>query len=200
MPGKILLSTAYLPPIQYFSLIKEGGEIFVEANENYIKQTYRNRCYILSPGGPLTLSVPVYEASRRKVRISETRIDYSKRWQQVHIRAIKAAYGNSPYFDFYFDEFEKIIMEKKEFLFDLNSNLLKSVLHLLKINKAFNNTASFEPSNSLPYDFRYNLIPEKRGEFQNRKYLQVFGNGDFTANLSIIDLIFNMGPEAGEYL
>lgn len=200
MPEQILLSTAYLPPIEYFSLIKSSHEILVEANENYIKQTYRNRCYILSPGGPQMLSVPVFEGSRKKVGIREVRIDYSKRWQQVHLRALRAAYGKSPWFDFYFDEFEQIITSEHEYLFDLNGTLLKSALKILKINSAIADTSEFAPCLSLPNDHRYNLHPGNRAEFRNKRYLQVFGEGHFTENLSIIDLIFNMGPEAEGYL
>lgn len=199
MQEKILLSTAYLPPVQYFALIKGSREILLETNENYIKQTYRNRCYILSPGGPLLLSVPVYEGSRRKVPICETRIDYSKRWQQVHLRAIRAAYGNSPFFDFYFEELESIIKANYEYLFELNHTLIASILKFMRLEREIKYTSSFEPIRNLPNDYRYSLDPDKRQEFSSRRYLQVFGN-DFTPNLSITDLLFNMGPEAGEYL
>jgi hypothetical protein len=199
MHEKILLSTAYLPPVQYFSLIKISRAVLIEAKENYIKQTYRNRCYILSSGGPLLLPLPVYEGSRRKVPIREDRIDYTKRWQQVHLRAIRAAYGNSPFFDFYFEELEQIILWKHECLFDLNDLLLRKVLRMLKIEREISNTTEYAPEVRQTNDFRYSLTPEKRQEFINRRYLQVFGN-EFTSNLSIIDLIFNMGPEAGGYL
>src|SRR5512133_2136255 len=106
MPGKILLSTAYLPPVDYIGLITGADEVTIEKEENYIKQTYRNRCYILSPAGPQLLSVPVYEGSRHKILIRDVRIDYSKRWQHVHLRAIVSSYTSSPFFDFYFDRVE----------------------------------------------------------------------------------------------
>ncbi len=93
MAGKILVSTAYLPPVEYFSLISRADEVLIEREENYLKQTYRNRCYILSAHGPQLLSVPVYLGSLHKTPVKDIRIDYSKRWQQVHLRAMTASYS-----------------------------------------------------------------------------------------------------------
>ncbi|MCX6255506.1 MAG: WbqC family protein [Bacteroidia bacterium] len=120
MAAKILVSTAYLPPVEYFSLILRADEIFIEREENYLKQTYRNRCKILSAHGPQILSVPVYLGSLHKIPIKDIRIDYSKRWQQVHLRAMTASYNSSPFFEFYFENIEKIISKNHEFLLDLN--------------------------------------------------------------------------------
>src|SRR5512138_482726 len=131
MPGRVLLSTAYLPPLDYFHLITNAGEIVLESKENYIKQTYRNRCYILSSHGAHLLSVPVYEGSRHKVAVKEVRIDYSKRWQQVHLRAIVSSYRCSPYFDFFYEPLENIINRKFELLWDLNLELLTTLLKML---------------------------------------------------------------------
>ena len=122
MPGKILISTAYLPPVEYFSLIQDADEVLVEREENYLKQTYRNRCYLLSSDGAHPLSVPVYLGSIHKTPVKKIRIDYSKRWQQVHLRAIITSYRASPFFEFYFEELEKNILNKYEFLIDLNSS------------------------------------------------------------------------------
>ena len=128
MSRQIILSTAYFPPIEYFAYILEAEEIFIEKEENYHKQTYRNRCYILSVNGPQCLSVPVYAGSLHKTIIKDIRIDYSKRWQQVHLRAIRSSYGSSPFFQYYFEEFESIIQNNYEFLLDLNMNLLELIL------------------------------------------------------------------------
>ena len=89
-PGKYLLSSAYFPPVNYFSLIMTADEVVIENEENYIKQTYRNRCRIYAANGPMTLSVPVLDGSFRKTPLKEIRIDYSKRWQQVHLGAIES--------------------------------------------------------------------------------------------------------------
>ncbi len=123
MAAKILISTSYLPPVEYFSLISHANEVFVENEENYIKQSYRNRCYILSAHGPQLLTVPVYLGSQHKTPTKDIRIDYSKRWQQVHLRALTAAYNSSPYFQFYFENIERVISKRIDFLVDLNMEL-----------------------------------------------------------------------------
>jgi hypothetical protein len=201
MKGKILVSTAYLPPIEYLTVISRSDEILVEREENYLKQTYRNRCYILSAHGPQLLSVPVYLGSIHKTLIKDIRIDYSKRWQQVHLRALTASYNSSPYFQFYFENIEKIISKKHEFIIDMNMELTEVLLKFLKLGNKISWTTVFEPEGNLESDFRYNISPKKEPLFPVKEYYQVFSNsGIFYPRLSILDLIFNMGPEAGKYL
>jgi hypothetical protein len=201
MAGNLLVSTAYLPPAEYFSLISMADKIFVEREENYLKQTYRNRCYILSAKGSQLLSVPVYLGSLHKTRIKDIRIDYSKRWQQVHLRAMTASYNASPYFEFYFDRIEEIILKKHEFLIDLNTELTELVLEILKINRSLLYTTDFEPVAGKENDFRYKISPKCHSDFTIKEYFQVFNTDQrFFPGLSIIDLVFNMGPESVEYL
>jgi len=201
MAGTILVSTAYLPPVEYFSVISRADEAFVEREENYLKQTYRNRCYILSAHGPQLLSVPVYSGSLHKTPVKDIRIDYSKRWQQVHLRAMTASYNSSPYFEFYFENIEKIISKNHEFLLDLNTQLTESVLAILKMKKTIFYTTNFEPVGDLENDFRYKIIPKEESHFPVKEYYQVFDKGEgFITGLSIIDLVFNMGPDAVDYL
>jgi WbqC-like protein family len=201
MPEKILVSTAYLPPVEYFSVISQADEVLVEGQENYIKQSYRNRCYILSAHGPQLLSVPVYIGSQHKTPLKEIRIDYSKRWQQVHLRAITASYNSSPYFQFYFENIEKIISKKIAFLIDLNMELTELVLKMLKLNIKLTQTTNFEFVGKADNDFRYKISPKGESQFIFKEYMQVFDTvNHLIKGLSIIDLIFNMGPEAVDYL
>jgi hypothetical protein len=201
MSGKILLSTAYLPPIEYFSCILRADAVYVEKEENYIKQSYRNRCYILSAHGPQLLSVPVYLGSLHKTPVKEIRIDYSKRWQQVHLRAITAAYSSAPFFQFYFEYIEKVISKKTEFLLDLNMELSESLLKMLNIKIKLLYTSEFEPAGGSENDLRYKISPKESSLFTCKEYQQVFKTGDhFVEGMSILDLIFNMGPEAVDYL
>ena len=201
MAGKILVSTAYLPPVEYFSLISRADEVLIEREENYVKQSFRNRCYILSAHGPQLLSVPVYLGSLHKTQLKDIRIDYSKRWQQVHIGAITASYSASPYFQFYFENIEKVISKKPAFLIDLNTDLTETILNMLKMKIQLRFTSEFEtPAESL-YDFRYRISPKNKSGFLMKEYLQVFNNDNgFVHGLSIIDLVFNMGPEAVGFL
>jgi hypothetical protein len=201
MSGKILISTAYLPPVEYFSLVSGAEEVLIEKEENYIKQTYRNRCYIISAHGLQLLSVPVFLGSVHKTLIKDIRIDYSKRWQQVHLRAMTSSYNTSPYFEFYFEKIEKVILGNNEFLLDLNMELTEVILEILNLKKRLTYTNGFEADGNEQYDFRYRIAPKKVSSFTGKKYLQVFEiNGGSVPRLSIIDLIFNMGPEASGYL
>jgi len=201
MSGKILLSTAYLPPAEYFTRLHSAEEAFIEKEENYLKQSYRNRCYILSASGPQPLSVPVYLGSFHKTPVKEIRIDYSKRWQQVHLRAIVSAYGSSPFFLYYYEALENIIQKNHNFLLDLNMELLLAVINMLKLNAKISFTTGFVPLNNTDIDFRYNIGPKKKSDYSPKPYIQVFSreNG-FTGGLSIVDLLFNVGPESINYL
>jgi hypothetical protein len=201
MSGTILISSAYLPPVEYFSLIMNAENVLVEGEENYHKQTYRNRCCILSADGIQILTVPVYLGSLHKTPLKEIRIDYSKRWQQIHLRAIIASYGSSPFFEFYFEDFERIIMGNHELLVDLNSRLTDAAMKILGLEKSVCFTDSFVPTGKIETDYRYTISPKRKSVYAVKEYTQVFGyNNAFTGGLSIIDLIFNMGPEAANYL
>jgi hypothetical protein len=201
MSGNILVSTAYLPPVEYFSVISQADEITVEKEENYVKQTYRNRCYILSAHGIQLLSVPVYLGSLHKTPVKDIRIDYSKRWQQVHLRAITAAYGSSPYYEFYFENIEKIILKNHGFLIDMNMELTLSVLEMLKIRKVVLYTSEYEPAVNKENDFRYRISPKTESYFTPKEYIRVFDpDKNFDKDFSILDLVFNKGPEAAGYL
>jgi len=201
MGGKLLISTAYLPPVEYFCFIRSAEEIIIEREENYHKQTYRNRCNILTASGKLTLTVPVYLGSLHKTPIKDIRIDYSKRWQQVHLRAIIAAYRSSPFFEFYFEELEKIILENHEFLLDLNTELTEVIMKITGIVIPVSFTSAFTPVGTDDFDLRYSVTPKKKPGIIFKPYTQVFNPySRFESGLSIIDLIFNMGPDSSNYL
>ncbi|MDQ1297097.1 MAG: hypothetical protein QG611_1076, partial [Bacteroidota bacterium] len=134
MDDTILLSTAYLPPPEYFAHILNTSEVLIEREENYLKQSFRNRCYILSSNGPQVLTVPVYLGSFHKTPVKDIRIDYSKRWQQVHLGAMTSSYNSSPFFLYYFETIEKIIQTRHEFLLDLNLELLEAILKIINID------------------------------------------------------------------
>lgn len=198
MKDHLLLSTAYFPNTEYFSLILKHESLLIEREENYLKQTYRNRCRILTSLGVLDLSVPVMKAGFHKVKIRDTRIDYSKRWQQVHLRSISSAYRSAPWFQYYFETFEKIISAGHQFLIDLNTCLLEALLEMTGIEREISFTESFiAKSNN---DYRYALSPKKKSDYQAKKYHQVFDQSGFIPGLSIIDLLFNTGPDAANYL
>lgn len=201
MPAYILLSTAYLPPIEYISRIANAEEALIEKEENYIKQSYRNRCYLLTASGVQSLTVPVFMGSLHKTPVKDIRIDYSKRWQQVHLRALAAAYGSSPFFLYYFELIEKIILQGHEFLLDLNMDLLRAILKMIKLEAGVSYTESFSPAEKAENDFRYSILPKKKSDFRTKLYTRVFtSKEDHNGKLSIVDLLFNMGPDTINFL
>lgn len=196
----LILSTAYLPPVSYLRLMASHDITYIEMNENYIKQTYRNRCIIHSSAGPLTLSVPVEKGSFHKVQISKLRIDYSKRWQRLHLRALDAAYRSSAFYEFYMDDIKEIISRQHIYLVDLNEELIRHLLKLMDFEADIRRSESFSPHYTDTADLRYMLTPkggEGKAMVEDIRYFQVFSNENgFLPDLSIIDLLFNMGRES----
>ncbi len=201
MPGNIFVTSAYLPPVEYFSKIVRAEKVFIEAEENYRKQSYRNRCYILTSQGPGHLVVPVFLGSFHKTPVRDIRIDYTRRWQKVHIGALASAYGSSAFFIYYFGVIEEILLRRYKYLLDLNMDLLTTLLKLLNINVEIKYTKTFMPVRNAEGDFRYSIDPKKESSFSQKEYFQVFRDKHgFVPQLSIIDLIFNMGPGTPDYL
>ena len=203
MAKKYLLSSAYFPPVHYLSLVYRADKVFIEKEENYLKQTYRNRCLILTANGQSALIVPVLSGSLNKTPVKDIRIDYSKRWQQVHLRALISSYKSSAFFEYYFEDIERIIAGKPKYLFELNLNALGTVLRITGISTPVVCTNVFEPVSENDYDFRYIISPKKEipGISSLKEYYQVFSyKFGFVSGLSILDLIFNLGPDSINYL
>lgn len=193
----VLLPTAYLPPIHYFSLLLKSETVFIEQHEHFVKQTYRSRCDILSSNGILSLSIPLQKKGDKEL-ISEKRISYAEEWQLKHWRAITSAYKNSAYFEYFEDDFKPFYFEKHEYLFQYNLNLTKLILQILRQKKEIHFTSEYNKTFE-GIDLRPSLNDKQ--ETINQKYYQVFGDKfGFTPNLSVIDLLFNKGLESVEYL
>lgn len=201
---KAILTTAYLPPIDYFRIIANSENIEIERWENYQKQSYRSRCHILSANGPLSLTIPVNRSEGLSVPVTQVRIDYTNQWQKSHWRAIVSAYQSSPFFEYYIEDFRPYYEQKFDLLFDFNTSLTELLLKLTGINREIKFTRSFEKQVS-EKDFRFSIHPKIDSPFQeeNKKgrYHQVFAHKyDFIENLSVIDLLFNEGPDSISYL
>lgn len=194
----ILLSTAYLPNLAYLSQVLKADKIVLEKCENFIKQTYRNRCDILSSNGKLSLSIPLVKQADKEL-ISDKRISYAENWQQQHWRSITSAYKNSPYFEYFEDEFKPFYETQFEFLFEYNFQLLQKVLHILRVKKTFEFTTIFETQPAV-IDYRY-LSSKQQTEFESKSYYQVFADKlGFTPNLSCLDILFNEGLQTIDLL
>jgi hypothetical protein len=200
----ILLSIAYLPPISWMAIAIQSGKIELEVHETYPKQTFRNRCTIATASGILSLTVPVNRINGNHTKTSDVHIDNSKNWQMLHWRSIITAYSKSPYFLYYRDLLEPLFFKKYELLVDLNRELLYTILKALKIN-----------SIEILYTTEYAMKPyfhDLRNSFHPKyphrgvtcilpRYMQVFEEfHGFLPDISIIDLLFNLGPDALPYL
>jgi hypothetical protein len=196
---RILIESQYLPPIAYFSLLSGSDQLIVEKYEHYEKQSYRNRCYIKTPTGIQSLTIPLTE-KHGKTPIKEVKIDYSQKWLNNHWRSIQSAYGNAPFFEYYSHELHDILFKKPAFLYDLNYVLLTMCLKWLKSNIQVAETSSYEkePDTTIS-DYRSVLNPKKADScnriYKTVEYSQVFGS-KFVHNLSVIDLVFCEGPGA----
>jgi aspartyl/asparaginyl-tRNA synthetase len=131
--NSVLLSTAYLAPIQYYTKLLSYQNIYVEAFENYTKQTYRNRCNILSANGQLSLSIPVKKTEAIKIHTKDIQIDYSSRWQLIHERAIESAYRSSPFYIYYADDIKPLYEKQFDTLLEFNLAFQKVICELIGI-------------------------------------------------------------------
>ena len=199
---QILLSSAYLPPVQYFAHLQSAEQVWIEQYDHYQKQTYRNRCVIAAPDGPLSLTVPIEKPNTQKAFMRDIRISDHGNWRHLHWNAIESAYNHTPFFEYYKDDFRPFYEKKFDFLVDYNEQLCQLVCQLIDIDTSFQRTESYiaEPSNTI-IDLRDAIHPKKElmndASFGIIPYYQVFQERlGFLPNLSIIDLLFNMGPEA----
>jgi hypothetical protein len=198
----ILLSTAYFPPVQYFSKFLKYERIFIEQYENFVKQTYRNRCEILAANGTVSLIVPVVKGRGSKIKIRDLKISYDTDWQRNHWRTIFSVYNSSPFFEFYRDDISPFFEKPWKFLFDFNQAILETVCDLIEIDFNIKLTDDFEKIDSNTVNFREAISPKKQkskrdSDFHPQEYTQVFAEKfGFVPNLSILDLLFNEGPNS----
>ena len=191
-----LFSTAYLAPVEYYMLLAKSENIVLENAEHYQKQSYRNRCQIASANGKIDLCIPVVKSNNELIR--DVKISNYVNWQNQHWRSIESAYNSSPFFEYYADDLRPFFENKWLFLWDFNNGLQSKILELLEIEKEVQYTEKFELNvdNSI-MDVRNLIHPKKAPIIKLSPYYQVFEQKyGFISNLSIIDLLFNMGNES----
>lgn len=203
MGNTIYLSSAYLAPVQYYTKLFAYDKVYVEQYDNYVKQTYRNRCVIAAADGPLALTIPTEKSDTPKCLMKDVRISDHGNWRHVHWNALVAAYRNSPFFEYYADDFRVFYERKYPFLWDFNQEICSLVCDLADIHPHIQPTTEyrtlFAPDED---DFREIIRPKRDPQeadaaFDPKPYYQVFeAKYGFLPNLSIADLLFNMGPES----
>lgn len=208
-----LFSTAWFGPVLYYALFKRAGKRFIEGAENYVKQTYRNRCVIAAANGPMTLSLPVESGGKGKMGIRDIKLSNHGDWQRMHWYSIESAYNSSPFFEYYADDLRPFFEKKERWLFDYNEEIRGKMCELVGIDGVVEITETYLwdaipviPKHAIPTDLRDVIQPKSKGIKELEEgiiwpYYQVFNRKfGFLPNLSILDLLFNMGPEAILYL
>lgn len=203
MKIKSVFSSCYLPSIVFFKHWIVADECVIDVNEHFVKQTFRNRCTILGADGKLDLVVPIHKRNSKQL-MKEVKISCDENWKKIHWKSIESAYRSSPYFEFYEDEFYSFYHDKDhELLIDFNLDLMKLMLKLLKTTSEFNLSVSYIEQEVDVVDFRTEISPKNKSlsRLNQPEYIQVFSDKlGFQKNLSIIDLLFNEGPNALAYL
>ena len=208
----MLLSTAYFPPIQWFALAakdlalsSDRVSVYLEAKENYQKQSYRNRCYILGPQGVQMLQVPVVHGS--SWAITDVLVDYSTPWVVRTERALDTAYESAAFYEYFRDEIFSLLESKPEHLWDLNLQLIGWCIRRLRIDCELVPTTVFALPDTKADDYRFAIHPKHPDTILQdlglaKPYYQVFRDrmGGFTPGLSILDLLFNEGPDAIDWI
>jgi hypothetical protein len=198
----LLTSTSCFPHAFYIAECFRSDKILIEAYETYAKQSFRNHFEIAGPNGRQKLTVPVIKTNGNQTLTKEIRISYELPWQKIHFRSLTTAYNRSPYLQYYIDHFLPFFEKRYGFLLDLNLEILRTILMILKQDKEIGLTQNYEKNPVDVADRRQELVakrpvlPEKLMEY-TQPFSERYG---FLENLSVADVIFCLGPGAGEYL
>ena len=199
---KVLLSTTYFGPVQWYQKLYRSDEVQIERYESFLKQTYRNRCLIATTQGVQALTVPVEHHNSQLIK--DLRISDHGNWRHLHWNALQSAYGESPFFEYYQDDIRPFFEKRWTFLLDFNEEIREKMCELIDIRPKVSFSSEFSMECGEFTDYRNTITPkhpEPDPDFSPKPYYQVYGQKHgFLPNLSVLDLLFNMGPESIFYL
>jgi hypothetical protein len=196
----VYIYPTFLPSIATYITMVHAPKVCFEVQDNYQKQTYRNRTFIYGANGRLGLHIPVHYSQKNRQKSSEIQIDNSSNWQTTHWKSIESAYKTSPFFEYYEDDFKPLFITPQHNLMNFNFECMLVVNQCLKLDLELFKTKEFI-KNYKADDFRFLVNARKEIAFEHQPYIQVFeSKHGFIPNLSILDLIFNEGPNSLNYL
>jgi hypothetical protein len=196
----ILIHPTYFPSISHFVAIAQADKITYEMEDNFQKQTNRNRMYVYSPNGIQLLNIPVKHSNIAHQKTKDIKIENDFDWQKQHFKSLEAGYRSSPFFEYFEDELRPIFEKKPAFLMDLNLETIDLVSKFLRITNQFEKTTEYFAEVPQFTDYR-SLANGKKDKSEFESYPQVFDDKfGFINNLSVLDLIFNEGKFALDYL
>lgn len=198
-----ILQTTYFGPIQWYQKLHRFDHCMIEQHDSYQKQTYRNRCLIATANGVQALTVPV-EHNNDRMLVKDLRISDHNQWRRIHWNALQSAYSESPFFEYYADDIRPFFEKRYDFLVDFNEAIRETVCKLIDIQPQTEYTSAYNSQWQKSADYRdviHAKHPLPDNDFEAKPYWQVFQHKHgFLANLSILDLLFCMGPESVFYL
>lgn len=194
------LTIAYFPPVEYFAVLAKYSLVYIEACENYQKQSYRNRCNFYAENGVQSLNFPIrHKGNGQGMPIREVEVDYSVPWVQKTKRCIETAYSSTPFFEYYKDELFAILDSRPETLWDLDMRIIRFFMEKIGLNTELRMTEEFCEDKLEIHPKRPNSILADYG--LERPYYQVFADRHgFIPNLSVMDLLFNEGPASLDFI
>lgn len=196
-----ILHPTYFPSIAHFVALIKADNIVFEAHDNYSKQTYRNRTCLYAANGKLTLNIPVHYSQNNRQKYRDVRIANEENWQEQHWKSIESAYKSSPFFEYYQDQLLPLFKVVKTNLFDFNIECLKTIYECLDLEFNYYLTDEYHKEYKDASDYRYLVMAKNEKVYKFNEYIQVFNvKHGFIANLSVLDLLFNEGPNTINYL
>ncbi|MGB0896216.1 MAG: WbqC family protein [Flavobacteriaceae bacterium] len=198
----ILIHPTYFPTVAHFIAIANAKTVIFEAADNFQKQTYRNRMYIYGANGKLLLNIPVkHNKNKQKTPYKSIEIENVENWQNQHWRSIVSAYKSSPFFEYYEDDFKDLFTSPQNSLYKLNIEIFKRLLECIELDINLQYTTTFETTPTDSVDLRHLANAKKENTLTTEPYTQVFGDKfGYLNNLSVLDLLFNEGPNTLNYL